>query len=181
MTRKIYVASSWRNTLYPSVVEILREAGNDVYDFRFPHPDQPGFSWRNIAEGWKDWTPQEYIAGLDHEISCGGFADDFSAMKWADTCVLVLPCGKSAHIEAGWFTGAGKDLFILLNGPMEPELMYRLALTTIPAGFPASSRIATDVGQLLVLLRQDDERREAIAGAGQGLDPKKTAEPRQLT
>ena len=32
--RKIYVASSWRNTFYPEVVARLREAGHDVYDFR---------------------------------------------------------------------------------------------------------------------------------------------------
>lgn len=38
---KIYVASSWRNTYYPSVVSALRDAGHDVYDFRNPpvHPD----------------------------------------------------------------------------------------------------------------------------------------------
>jgi hypothetical protein len=34
MKRKIYVASSWRNEYYPEVVEKLREAGHEVYDFR---------------------------------------------------------------------------------------------------------------------------------------------------
>ena len=33
---KIYVASSWRNTYYPQVVETLRQAGYEVYDFRNP-------------------------------------------------------------------------------------------------------------------------------------------------
>ena len=33
---KIYVASSWRNEFYTEVVETLREAGHDVYDFRNP-------------------------------------------------------------------------------------------------------------------------------------------------
>ena len=36
MKRKIYVASSWRNGYYPDVVDKLREAGHDVYDFRNP-------------------------------------------------------------------------------------------------------------------------------------------------
>ena len=40
--RKIYVASSWRNTFYPEVVARLREAGHDVYDFR---SGDPGFKW----------------------------------------------------------------------------------------------------------------------------------------
>ena len=30
----IYVASSWRNTYYPEVVQALRDAGHEVYDFR---------------------------------------------------------------------------------------------------------------------------------------------------
>ena len=29
----IYVASSWRNTYYPEVVQALRDAGHEVYDF----------------------------------------------------------------------------------------------------------------------------------------------------
>ena len=31
---KIYVASSWRNVFYPDVVQRLRDAGHEVYDFR---------------------------------------------------------------------------------------------------------------------------------------------------
>ena len=34
---KIYVASSWRNERQPDVVQALRNAGHDVYDFRHPH------------------------------------------------------------------------------------------------------------------------------------------------
>ena len=44
MKRKIYVASSWRNEYYPEVVEKLREAGHDVYDFRNPPSGDPVFS-----------------------------------------------------------------------------------------------------------------------------------------
>ena len=35
----IYVASSWRNTYYPEVVQALRDAGHEVYDFRNPPTD----------------------------------------------------------------------------------------------------------------------------------------------
>jgi hypothetical protein len=43
--RKIYVASSWRNTFYHEVVARLREAGHDVYDFRNPQSGDPRFKW----------------------------------------------------------------------------------------------------------------------------------------
>jgi len=35
---KIYVASSWRNTIYPTVVDDLVRAGFDVFYFRNPAP-----------------------------------------------------------------------------------------------------------------------------------------------
>ena len=31
---RIYAACCWRNEFYPEVVEALRAAGHDVYDFR---------------------------------------------------------------------------------------------------------------------------------------------------
>ena len=39
----IYVASSGRNTYYPEVVQALRDAGHEVYDFRYPPTGDPGF------------------------------------------------------------------------------------------------------------------------------------------
>lgn len=68
----------------------------------------------------------DYLAMIDHPRSVAGFHSDFDAMRWADVCVLVLPCGKSAHLELGWAVGAGKRTAILLEDPVEPELMYRM-------------------------------------------------------
>lgn len=125
--RRIYVASSWRNTEQPGVVRTLRAAGYEVYDFRHPKPDDDGFHWSEIDPDWQGWSASEYRASLSHPIAERGFANDFEAMQWADTCVLLLPSGRSAHLEAGWFAGQGKTLAILLGGDVEPELMYRMA------------------------------------------------------
>lgn len=123
---KLYVASSWRNVVQPSVIESLREAGHGVYDFRNPEPGSNGFHWSEIDPEWKSWTPDQFRAALDHEIAVKGFGLDYSAMHWADAGVMVMPCGRSAHLEAGYFVGAGKPLIILAaNG--EPELMYKMA------------------------------------------------------
>ena len=46
-------------------------------------------------------------------------------MGWADAFVLVMPCGRSAHLELGWAAGAGKPTAILLSDG-EPELMYKM-------------------------------------------------------
>jgi hypothetical protein len=184
----VYVASSWRNPMQQMVVETLRAASIDCYDFRNPEGGT-GFSWSQVkTEGgpesqavcahcseeiarttfaalgfrepdydpaadqpqWRhkqtgyaacrglgqyaipkkgsDWEDaDEYLRMLDHPRAREGFAADFAAMQKADTFVMVLPCGKSAHLELGWATGAGKRTAILLENPVEPELMYLCA------------------------------------------------------
>lgn len=186
----VYVASSWRNPMQQMVVETLRAASIDCYDFRNPDGGT-GFSWSQVkteggpqsiarcehchldivrssftgmglyepdvdpandpvvwrhqngyaACGWGSWGSQsaipkkgsdwedadEYLAMLDHPRASEGFAADFAAMQKADAFVMVLPCGKSAHLELGWAAGAGKRTAILLENPVEPELMYLCA------------------------------------------------------
>lgn len=132
---KVYVASSWRNEYQPEVVRALRDVGHEVYDFR-----DEGFPWSDIDLNWESWTTVEYLAALDHPIAEAGFARDFDAMKWADACVMVMPCGRSAHLEAGYFVGTHKPLIILLKGTAEAELMYSMAYAvcgTIPLAIEA--------------------------------------------
>ena len=123
---RIYVASSWRNPWQPEVVARLRSAGHEVYDFRNPADNPGGFRWSDIDDKWLDWSASEYIAQLGHPVAERGFKADFDAMRWADVCVLVLPCGRSAHTEAGWFAGCGKRTIVYLPEKQEPELMYKL-------------------------------------------------------
>ncbi len=123
---KIYVASSWRNEYQPQVVTFLRGIGHEVYDFRKPKEDDHGFSWSEIDENWMNWTSEEYKKALIHPISEAGFKNDFDAMKWADTCLMVLPCGRSANTEAGWMKGAGKKVYVYQPIKQEPELMYKI-------------------------------------------------------
>lgn len=140
--RSIYVASSWRNEIQPTVVSMLAEMPGvmDVYDFKNP-PGGTGFSWKQVQEKpnaefaadpappkGSDWEPVEtYLEMVTHPIALKGFRSDFDAMLQADTFVMVLPCGKSAHLELGWATGAGKQTVVLLEDPVEPELMYHCA------------------------------------------------------
>lgn len=103
----IYVASSWRNPWQPGVVAFLWGLGHTVYDFRNP-PNRSGFGWSQIDAGWRDWTPEQYRRNLQHPLAVDGFASDMDALKACDACLLVLPCGNSAHLEMGWACGAGK-------------------------------------------------------------------------
>ena len=124
---KVYVASSWRNLRQPEVVKQLRSQGHEVYDFRHPSPGDDGFNWAEIDPAWEQWTGKQFMAALTSDIAQQGFLSDANALKGADAVVLVMPCGRSSHLELGWAAGAGKPTAILLDGPCEPELMYLLA------------------------------------------------------
>ncbi len=122
----VYLASSWRNPLQPAVSSVLTAAGIDHYDFRNPAPGVSGFSWSEIDPDWQDWTAEQYVAALEHPLAQDGYGRDFDAMQRADAFVLVLPCGRSAHLELGWAVGAGKRTAILTQDGEEPELMARM-------------------------------------------------------
>jgi hypothetical protein len=139
---KIYVASSWRNEKQDDVVSILRDCGYLVYDFKHPEDGNNGFKWSAIDENWKNWTPEQFKSNLDHPVADSGFMLDYNALMLCDVCVLVMPCGRSAHLELGYAMGLGKFGFILLSDG-EPELMYKMA-----------QRICTCMGDLLYELAE---------------------------
>jgi len=148
----VYVASSWRNPRQADVVAALKRAEIGCYDFRNP-PGGTGFSWREVKSDYdgprvgtdgirakgSDWEQvDEYLRMVAHPRAVEGYAADFAAMQRADTFVMVLPCGKSAHLEIGYAIGAGRRTAILLEDPVEPELMYR-----------GADFLARDLGELL--------------------------------
>ena len=61
-----------------------------------------------------------------HPLAERQFEADLCALEHSDTCVLVLPCGRSAHTEAGWMAGKGKRVIMFIPEMVEPELMYKL-------------------------------------------------------
>ena len=138
---KIYVASSWRNEFYHKVVETLRNAGHDVYDFRNPPSGGNGFRWSDISPYYDKWTPNEYRDHMNHPLAVAQLKNDIDALKSCDCCVLVLPCGRSAHTEAGWMAGAGKKVLVYIPTRQEPELMYGLF-----------NNICTDINELIASL-----------------------------
>lgn len=141
MTLKIYPASSWRNKHYPGDVDAMRGAGHSTYDFREANSD-----FR-----WSCRTLQEYIHQLEGDLLvAAAFERDHRALDWCDLCVLIRPCGISAHLEAMYASAKGKPV-IIKHDPSEtpnPELM--LKLLEVGAG---GVRHVTSTTELLAALR----------------------------
>lgn len=135
---RVYVASSWRNVFQPAVVAACLAAGMEVYDFK---AEGAGFAWKDVDPDWVDdvttpgaprqpegMTFDRIERMLAHPRAMAGFARDYLAMQQADTFVMVLPCGRSAHLELGWAIGQGKRTAILnVEEDPEPDLMVLMA------------------------------------------------------
>jgi nucleoside 2-deoxyribosyltransferase len=122
---RIYVASSWRNKRLDEVVAALRGAGHQVYDFREDGDSGAAFNWSDIDPQWQQWSPEEFRDNLEDPIAARGFNRDMDALANSEALLLVLPCGRSAHLELGYAIGARKPTVLLLADGQEPELMYK--------------------------------------------------------
>jgi hypothetical protein len=135
---KIYPASSWRNNHYTKIVRALRADGHVVYDFREANID---FRWS--CSSWREFVEQLQTDALVR----AAFQRDKDGLDWCDTCVLILPCGRSAHLEAMYASAAGKPVIVLLDEaePVQTELMYLLM---------DDVRFVTDIAELLRVIKQ---------------------------
>lgn len=137
---QIYLASSWKNIHHFGHVNLLRSWGHQVYDFTArgsvitPGAQKcRGFAWSDIGapEDLSAWSFRDFRHSITSDpAAAAGYLSDLRHMEWADTCVLLLSCGRSAHLEAGYMKGRGKRVIIhcpLQQAFQEPELMYLLA------------------------------------------------------
>ena len=121
---KIYIASSWKNEKECiTLANLLRLDGHEVDCFCDKNSGRL-FNFNDLP----DITGRNGITILDEPIVQKAFTEDKKWIDWAEAVVLLLPCGKSAHLEAGYAKGRNKQLFILGEFPKgEFDVMYGFA------------------------------------------------------
>ena len=106
---KVYLASSWKNAeLVKAWKNELLEYGHDVDAFCDDSGGRFVFHFSEIGDP-KDLDAINFL--LD-ERTKKAFAEDKKWIDWCEICLLVLPAGNSAHLEAGYAKGQGKGLII---------------------------------------------------------------------
>lgn len=118
---KIYIASSWKNPFYPTLVQVLSSAGYTVFDFRA----QNGFNWGEVDPNFKQWTASEYIKALSHPLPVSANEVDMRALNECDVCIALHPCGKASHFELGHAVGRGKLGLVFLHENWTIDVIYR--------------------------------------------------------
>jgi hypothetical protein len=126
MNYEYTIVSRWRNK--QQVVELtekIRAKGKTVYSFI-----EGDGSNHELKDHEQKFEPEEFMRQFENipnwrqdpkvkEI----FEIDMLALRNSEFVILLLPAGKSAHIEAGAAYGLGKKL-ILIGEQKETESLY---------------------------------------------------------
>lgn len=126
---KVYLIGSLRNELVPKIAGELR-AGlprAEIFD-----------DWYAAGPEADDyWKAYEKARGHDYPTALAGYAAqhvfnfDRHHLDTSDAAILVLPAGRSGHLELGYMAGKGRRSYILLDGSYSEEdrfdVMYNFA------------------------------------------------------
>lgn len=123
--KSVYLIGSLRQPeRVQAVAKTYREQGWDVFD-----------DWLAAGPEADDyWQKYENNRGRGVKEALKGYAArhvynyDKSHLERCGMGLLVLPAGKSGHLELGYLIGRGKPGFILLDGePERFDVMYNFA------------------------------------------------------
>jgi len=126
MTYDFFIASRWRNK--EQVLELtqkLRAKGKKVYcfvegeglssDLKELEQSLDPHAFMEHFESLSDWKKSDAIREI--------FEVDMRALRESEALILLLPAGKSSHVEAGAAYGMGKRC-ILVGEQKETESLY---------------------------------------------------------
>lgn len=119
----IYLIGSLRN---PKIIETaikIRAAGHEVFDDWIAAGPEADDYWQKyeIAKG------NNYKQGLSGYAAKHVYEFDKFHLDRCDIAILILPAGKSGHLELGYMIGKGKLGYILLEDPDRWDVMYQFA------------------------------------------------------
>jgi len=116
-----YIASKFRNKdNVNELISKLREKGYSCYNWADvpANPNNPEASAEEqmkVFENERDFFNDEYTQEV--------FKNDLEGLKGANNVILLLPAGKSSHMEIGIAYGLGKKC-ILIGEAEKPDTLY---------------------------------------------------------
>lgn len=124
--RVIYIIGSLKNKNVPIIANKLRKEfpKSEVFD-----------SWYYCSEDADDWLRDcckakglNYKQTLKDHAATHIFEFDKKHIIRSTDVVMVMPAGKSGHLELGWSLGQGKRGYVLFDKePDRVDIMYQFA------------------------------------------------------
>ena len=119
-----YLIGSLRNPKIPLIGNKLREAKIDIFD-----------EWHDAGPEADDyWKKDQQARGRTYIEALASYAADhvYNFDKYhldrCDGCILILPAGRSCHMEFGYVIGSGKRGYVLFDKDTDRwDVMYKFA------------------------------------------------------
>lgn len=143
----IYIIGSLRNSKIPEIANKLEAAGIEVFADWFSAGPEADDKWRDYE---KD-RGRSYFESIYGPSAENVFNFDKKHLDRADGAILVMPAGKSAHLELGYMIGRGKRGYILFDGePERWDVMVQFA-----------TEVFTNLDALIKKLKEDKNETKA--------------------
>ena len=122
---KIYLIGSLRNPNVPTIAAKLRSAGHEVFDDWFAAGPEADDYWQKYEQE-RGHNFKEALTGYSANHV---YHFDKHHLDTNDIAILVLPAGKSGHLELGYMIGTGKPGYIFFDDvrPDRWDVMYLFA------------------------------------------------------
>jgi len=122
--KSVYIVGSLRNPEVPLVANELEKLGIEAFDDWYGAGPEADDKWKEHEQ----FRGRNYSEALDGYAARHVFDFDRTHLNRVDAGLLVLPAGRSGHLELGYITGLGKPSFIL-TGPNHErwDVMYCFA------------------------------------------------------
>lgn len=118
----IYLIGSLRNENVPTLGNRIRDIGIEAFDQWHGAGPEADDYWQKYSK-FKGLTYKEALQdhGAKHV-----FEFDKKHLDRCDAAVLVMPAGKSGHLELGYMAGKGKPTFVVFEEePDRWDVMYQ--------------------------------------------------------
>lgn len=121
----LYMIGSLRNDQIPIIAQVLRDTTKlEIFD--------DWWSASEDADEW--WQKHERFKGRTYQDAINGyhaqhvFSFDYHHLNRSSGGILVMPAGRSGHLEFGYLMGQGKKGYILFDKePERYDIMYRFS------------------------------------------------------
>ena len=128
IAKKIYIGGALANAEIVTVTKALADEGYDAFSEWYTPGPEADVLWRDyeLALGYT------YREALQRASAKNTFEFDKRNIDDSDVFVMVLPCGKSAHLELGYAIGKGiRGIIYMPNEPERWDVMYGFAYRVV--------------------------------------------------
>ena len=124
MIKSVYLIGSLRNKEIPIVANSIEALGIEAFDDWYGAGPEADDKWKEHEQ----FRGHSYSQALEGYAAKSVFKFDKTHLDRVDAGLLILPAGRSGHLELGYITGLGKPSFILTEPNHERwDVMYCFA------------------------------------------------------